>query len=75
MGENAVNLEWPVVDIAGESIVATSRVILKDETIDYKMVLQKSCENDEDGDVDEIRNTMLGGLWNTLLCMKMRVKI
>ena len=67
MNETAVNLEWPVVDIAGESIVETSRVVLKDEAIDYKMVLQKSCEDDGDNDVGEIRNTMLGGLWTVAL--------
>lgn len=67
MAETAVNLEWPVVDIAGESVVETTRVVLKDEAIGYKMVLQKSCEDDGDGDVGEIRNTMLGGLWNVAL--------
>lgn len=67
MTETAVNFEWPVVDIDGESIVETTRLILKDESIGYKMILQKSCEDDEDGDVGEIRNTMLGGLWNVAM--------
>ena len=67
MAETAVNFEWPVYDIAGESVVETSRVIFKDEAIGYKMVLQKACEDDGDGDVGEIRNTMLGGLWTVAL--------
>ena len=68
MAENAVNLEWPVVDIAGDSIVETTRIKLEDDEIDYKMVLQKVCEDGAgDGDVAEIRNIMLGGLWNVAL--------
>ncbi len=67
MMETAVNFEWPVVDIDGESVVKTSRIVLKDEAVDYEMVLQKSCEDSEDGDVGEIRNTLLGGLWNITL--------
>ncbi|MEO0572491.1 MAG: hypothetical protein AAF039_12360, partial [Bacteroidota bacterium] len=67
MAETAVNLQWPVIDIAGESVVETSRVVLKDEAIGYKMVLQKSCD-DGDNEVGEIRNIMLGGgLWNVAL--------
>lgn len=67
MAETAVNFEWPVYEIYGENVVETTRVLLKDEETGYKMVLQKSCEDDEDGDVGEIRNTMLGGLWNVAL--------
>ncbi|MEM1258612.1 MAG: hypothetical protein AAGH81_08790 [Bacteroidota bacterium] len=67
MAETAVNLQWPVVDIAGESVVETTRVVLKDEAIGYKMVLQKSCD-EGDNEVGEIRNIMLGGgLWNVAL--------
>jgi hypothetical protein len=65
MMEGAVSFEWPVVDIDGESIVNTTRIELADEEIDYEMVLQKVCnDNAGDGDVSEIRNIMLGGLWN-----------
>ena len=68
MTENAVNLEWPVVDIAGESIEKTSRIKLADEEIGYRMILQKVCENGaDDGDVSEIRNIIMGGLWNVAL--------
>jgi len=68
MTETAVNLEWPVVDIAGESIVETTRIKLEDETIDYEMILQKVCDDGAgDEDVAEIRNVMLGGLWTVAL--------
>jgi len=68
MMESAVNLEWPVVDIAGESIVETTRIKLEDEEIGYKMILQKVCDDSAgDGDVGEIRNIMFGGLWNVAL--------
>ena len=67
MMETAVSFEWPVVDIDGESIVETTRIKLADDAIGYEMVLQKSCEDDGDGDVGEIRNTLLGGLWNVAL--------
>ena len=68
MMESAVNLEWPVVDIAGESIVETTRIKLEDEEIGYKMILQKVCEDGAgDEDVSEIRNIVLGGLWNVAL--------
>ncbi len=68
MMETAVSLEWPLVEIEGSSIVDTTRITLKDEQIGYKMVLQKVCDdNAGDDDVSEIRNIMLGGLWNVAL--------
>lgn len=68
MMENAVNLEWPVVDIMGDSIVETTRIKLEDDAIGYKMILQKVCDDGAgDEDVAEIRNIMLGGLWTVAL--------
>ncbi len=68
MSEPAVNLQWPVVEIDGESIVKTSEIVLEDEASDSEMVLQKVCDdNADDGDVTEIRNTVLGGLWNVAM--------
>ncbi|MEM1338343.1 MAG: hypothetical protein AAF634_08330 [Bacteroidota bacterium] len=67
MSEPSVNLQWPVVEIDGESVVKTSEVVLKDEASDSEMTLQKSCD-DGDNEVGEIRNIMLGGgLWNVTL--------
>ncbi|BFP41960.1 hypothetical protein FGF1_28050 [Flavobacteriaceae bacterium GF1] len=68
MTETAVNLEWPLEEIYGESVVETTRIKLEDDALGYEMVLQKICEdNAGDGDVAEIRNIMLGGLWNVAL--------
>ncbi len=67
-GEIAVTLEWPVVEIDGDSVVETSELVLKDEASDSEMELQKVCDdNAGDDDVAEIRNIMLGGLWNVTL--------
>lgn len=68
MAETAVNFEWPVVEVIGNSIVETTRIKLADDEIGYQMIIQKICDdNANDGDVSEIRNIMLGGLWNVAL--------
>ncbi|MEM9078393.1 MAG: hypothetical protein AAGC43_15220 [Bacteroidota bacterium] len=66
--EPAVSFEWPLTEIDGPSIAGSTRLVFKDENADYKMVLEKVCDNSAgDNDVAEIRNIMFGGDWNVAL--------
>ncbi|PRX53746.1 hypothetical protein [Flagellimonas meridianipacifica] len=69
--EAAVSFDWPLTEIDGPSIVGTTRLVFKDENADYKMVLEKVCnDNADDNDVAEIRNIALGGGWNVASYVK-----
>ncbi|WP_350287202.1 hypothetical protein [uncultured Croceitalea sp.] len=60
--ESAVNFDWPLRDLDDE------RLKFEVEEIGYELVLERECnESAGDGDVAEIRNIMLGGLWNVAL--------
>ena len=60
--EPGVSFEWPLRDLDDD------RLKFKVEEIGYELVLQRVCDdNAGDGDVAEIRNIMLGGLWNVAL--------
>ena len=60
--EPAVNFEWPLRHLDDD------RLKFEVEEVDYELVLQRVCDdNAGDGDVSEIRNIMLGGLWNVAL--------
>ncbi|WP_435623213.1 hypothetical protein [Flagellimonas sp.] len=66
--EPAVSFEWPLTDIDGPSIAGSTRLVFFDENADYKMVLEKECDDSAgDNDVAEIRNIMQGGDWNVAL--------
>lgn len=65
--EGALTFVWPVTEIDGNSLAETDWIRMYDETIGYKLVLEKFCEEDTNGDVAEIRNIMMGGLWNVTL--------
>ncbi|NAS14252.1 hypothetical protein [Poritiphilus flavus] len=54
--EPAVNFEWPISELRDD------RLKFEVEDIDYELVLQRVCE-DNDGDVMEIRNVLMGGEW------------
>lgn len=56
--EPALNFEWPLRDLADD------RLKFEIEEINYELVLQRVCnENNDDGDVTEIRNILMGGEW------------
>lgn len=56
--EPALNFEWPLRDLADD------RLKFEIEEIDYELVLQRVCdENNDDGDIPEIRNILMGGEW------------
>ncbi len=57
--EPAVNFEWPLSDLRDD------RLKFEVEDIDYELVLQRVC--DDDGDVMEIRNILMGGEWMVAL--------
>ena len=60
--EGSINFDWPLRSLTNE------RLRFEVEDIDYELVLQRTCEDDAgDGDVAEIRNIMMGGLWNVAL--------
>jgi len=62
MGEEpGVSFEWPLSELRND--------YLKFEVpeIDYALVLQRDCEGNDDGDVPEIRNIMMGGDWMAAL--------
>lgn len=68
MMETAVNFEWPLEDIDGGATTDITLLEFADSAIDYELVLQKVCDDSAgDEDVVEIRNTILGGLWNVTL--------
>jgi hypothetical protein len=56
--EPEVNFEWPLSDLKND------RLKFEVEDIGYELVLQRVCDdNNDDGDVLEIRNFMMGGDW------------
>lgn len=56
--EQGVSFEWPLSDLRND------RLKFEVKEIDYELVLQRVCDdNENDGDVSEIRNTMLDGDW------------
>ena len=60
--EPGVSFDWPLRDLDDH------RLKFEVEEIDYELVLLRVCEdNAGDGDVVEIRNMMLEGLWNVAL--------
>ena len=60
--EGSINFDWPLRSLTNE------RLRFEVEDIDYELILQRTCEDDAgDDDVAEIRNIMLGGLWNVAL--------
>ena len=62
LGDGAIDFNWPLRDLTNE------RLKFEVEDIGYELILQRTCDDDaNDGDVSEIRNTMLGGQWNVAL--------
>jgi len=60
--EPSVNFEWPL------RYLDDARLKFYVEEIGYELILQRVCEdNANDGDVVEIRNTMMGGAWKVEL--------
>lgn len=60
--EPDVSFEWPLVDLLD------SRLKFKIEETDQEMILLKVCDDSaDDGDVSEIRNTLMGGAWSVTL--------
>ncbi len=57
--EPEINFNWPLRDLTNE------RLKFDVPEIGYELVLQRVCnENNDDMDIGEIRNIMLGGQWN-----------
>jgi hypothetical protein len=62
MGEEpGVSFEWPLREMNNE------RLKFEVEEFGYELVLQRVCEDDQDGDVMEIRNILFGGEWMVAL--------
>jgi len=62
MGEEpGVSFEWPLSELRND------RLKFEVPEIDYALVLQRDCEGNDDGDVPEIRNIMMGGDWTAAL--------
>ncbi|MGB5237122.1 MAG: hypothetical protein WBM43_13660 [Flavobacteriaceae bacterium] len=59
--EPGVSFEWPLREMANK------RLKFEIEEIGYELVLQRVCEDDQDGDVMEIRNILFGGEWMVAL--------
>ncbi|KPM31461.1 Hypothetical protein I595_2728 [Croceitalea dokdonensis DOKDO 023] len=60
--EPAVNFNWPLRELTND------RLKFEVEEIGYELILQRECnESAGDESVAEIRNFMLGGLWNVTL--------
>ncbi len=56
--EPGVSFEWPLKDLRND------RLKFEIPGTDYELVLQRVCDdNNDDGDVPEIRNIMMGGDW------------
>ncbi|MGI9552241.1 MAG: hypothetical protein ACR2MT_13655 [Aurantibacter sp.] len=57
--EPGVSFEWPLTDLRDD------RLKFEIPGTDYELVLQRVCDdNNEDGDVVEIRNIMMSGDWH-----------
>ncbi len=62
MGEEpGVSFEWPLSELRQD------RLKFEIPEIGYELVLQRDCEGNDDGDVPEIRNIMMGGDWMAAL--------
>jgi hypothetical protein len=60
--EPGVSFQWPLSDLRND------RLKFEVEDIGYELVLQRVCDdNNNDGDVPEIRNFMMGGDWMVAL--------
>ncbi len=59
--EPGVSFEWPLSELRND------RLKFEVPEIDYELVLQRDCEGNDDGDVPEIRNIMMGGDWMAAL--------
>lgn len=60
--EPGVSFDWPLRDLDDH------RLKFEVEDIDYELILLRVCDDSAgDGDVLEIRNVMMGGLWNVAL--------
>ena len=56
--EPGVSFEWPLMNLRND------RLKFEIPGTDYELILQRVCnDNSDDGDVTEIRNTMMGGSW------------
>ena len=55
--EPGVSFEWPLSDLRDD------RLKFEIPGTDYELILQRVCENDNDGDVTEIRAAMMDGEW------------
>jgi len=56
--EPGVSFEWPLTDLRDD------RLKFEIPGTDYELILQRVCDNNnDDGDVIEIRNIMMGGAW------------
>lgn len=56
--EPGVSFEWPLSNLRND------RLKFEIPGTDYELILQRVCnDNADDGDVSEIRNTMMGGAW------------
>lgn len=62
--EPEVSFEWPLSDLRND------RLKFKVDEIGYELVLQRVCDDSNDGDVPEIRNIMMGGDWIVALYEK-----
>ena len=57
-----LNFEWPLADLRND------RLKFEVEDIGYELIVQRVCnDNAGDGDVGEIRNSMMGGEWMVAL--------
>ena len=62
MGEEpGVSFSWPLSELRND------RLKFEIPEIDYALVLQRDCDGNDDGDVPEIRNIMMGGEWMAAL--------
>jgi len=59
--EPGVSFEWPLSELRQD------RLKFEIPEIGYELVLQRDCEGNDDGDVPEIRNIMMGGDWMAAL--------
>ncbi len=60
--EPGVSFDWPLRDLDDH------RLKFEVDDIDYELILLRVCDDSAgDGDVSEIRNVMMGGLWNVAL--------
>ncbi|MCW5516832.1 hypothetical protein [Muriicola sp. Z0-33] len=55
--EPGVSFEWPISDLRDD------RLKFEIPDTDYELILQRVCEDDNDGDVTEIRGAMMQGEW------------